>query len=278
MDARRPARRVMRSCGLRSAARRPRRAGGRRARAAAAGRSRRRRANQPGSGSMPRAAVSLCEPPQHVEILALDHRPGVVALEEARGRCGRAARAAVRSTRARRAPRRTPRSSRSTGPRGCGCTDPSARRTGRWRAPGCPSAHASSATIDRLSKYDGMISRSAAASASNLSWSDRKPRCRMRGCFGTGMTALADQHQVEAARKRARRSAGRSRTARRSPCSRRCGRRRCANGRRTSILPPEPLGIGARRHLGADADDDARARRRCPTPPGSSRALRASCT
>ena len=41
---------------------------------------------------------------------------------------------------------------------------------------GRPSAHASSATIDRLSKYDGMISRSAAAIASNLSASSRKPR------------------------------------------------------------------------------------------------------
>ena len=51
---------------------------------------------------------------------------------------------------------------------------------------GRPSAHDSSATIDRLSKYDGMISRSAAAIASNLSASSRKPRWRIRGCWGIG--------------------------------------------------------------------------------------------
>ena len=63
---------------------------------------------------------------------------------------------------------------------------------------GRPSAQASSATIDRLSKYDGMISRSAAASASNLSWSDRKPEV-------VDAVVLRDRHH------RACRSARRSR-------------------------------------------------------------------
>ena len=45
-----------------------------------------------------------------------------------------------------------------------------------------------------------MISTSAAASPSNLSSSERKPRCRMRGCFGIWRMLRADQHQVEPVR------------------------------------------------------------------------------
>ena len=47
----------------------------------AGGRSRRRRANQPGSGSAPAGSRSAFELPEHVEVLLLDHRPGVVAHE-----------------------------------------------------------------------------------------------------------------------------------------------------------------------------------------------------
>ena len=121
---------------------------------------------------------------------------------------------------------------------------------------GRPSAHASSATIDRLSKYDGMISRSAAASAVEL-------------------VAIVEEAQMVDARVlrhvddrrcrpgpgrgragRPRRSAGSARRARRSPCSRRCGR--CRSRTAADLeLAPEALRVGALRHVRADADDDA---------------------
>ena len=97
-------------------------------------------------------------------------------------------------------------------------------RTGR------PSAHASSATIDRLSKYDGMISSSAAAIASNLSASSRNPRCRIRGCVGNRQQRVADEHERQRAPRRPAGSSRRTGTAPRSPCSRRSARRRSRMG------------------------------------------------
>ena len=70
-----------------------------------------------------------------------------------------------------------------------------ARRTGRWPAPGVPSAHASSATIDRLSKYDGMISASAPAIASNLSLVGQEAEVADVRMVGIGRIELADEHE-----------------------------------------------------------------------------------
>ena len=69
---------------------------------------------------------------------------------------------------------------------------------------------------------------------------------------------LADEHQIEAAREGRARSAESSRTARRSPCSRRSGRCRSQTAGARRTCRRKRAGIGALRHLRSDADDDAR--------------------
>ena len=116
---------------------------------------------------------------------------------------------------------------------------------------------ASSATIDRLSKYDGMIRNSAACSASHFSSSLTKPRWRIRGCTGTGSTGVPTSTSVTAA--------GRD-FAVALPEVEQLGAAlvlvdAADVDRRPAVDPgalAEALGAGIGRHLRPDADDDAR--------------------
>ena len=95
----------------------------------------RRRSRQPGSGSIARVRRLLREAREHVEVLALDDRPVVVLAEElAAVLAERRPEPAVPLERAQRL-EELPVRSRSRARRCCGCTGPSGRRTGRWRAP-----------------------------------------------------------------------------------------------------------------------------------------------
>ena len=137
-----------------------------------------------------RSRRPLLEPLEHVEVLPLDDRPRVVPPEEL---------AAVAAEPRVQRPVRLERVQRLDELLVALVVEPAvaadalslaARRTAPLASTGLPSAQASSATIDRLSNYDGMISRSAAASASNLS---RRRESRDAGCAdasGSSMTAL----------------------------------------------------------------------------------------
>ena len=90
------------------------------------------RAESPAGGVRTIRAAARCagagrpsiELPEHVQILLLDHRPGVVAREVLPAISSRAGREAARSIRASTAFRRTPRSSRNRARRCSGCTAP----------------------------------------------------------------------------------------------------------------------------------------------------------
>ena len=157
----------------------------------AGGSVRARRAKKPGSGSMRPSRPARASADRTSRDTSARSPATCSGAGRTRGRSARASRRAGRRLRARTAPRRTPRSSRSTGRRCCGCTWP--RSTSQWplASTGLPSAHASSATIDRLSYRDGMISTSAAASASNLSSSEQEARdAGSAGASGPAVTSM----------------------------------------------------------------------------------------
>ena len=74
---------------------------------------------------------------QHVDVLLLDHRPRVMALEEGAAVAAERRLQARRRYRSRAASRRTPEVRRRTARRCCAGTGPAARRTSRWRARAC---------------------------------------------------------------------------------------------------------------------------------------------
>ncbi len=109
------------------------------------------------------------------------------------------------------------------------------------------------------------MSRSAAASASNLSLVRQEPQVADAVVLRDRHHRLADQQQVEAARERPRVALEVRRTAPRSPCSRRCGRcrSRTAGARRRRL--PEARRVGLRAGtLRADARRRRPARRALP--------------
>ena len=135
----------------------------------------------PAAAPCARRGLAL-QPLEHVEVLALDHRPRVVAAEElAAVAAEHGAERAGGLEQVQRLGELLERS-RSTARALLRMHWP--RSTSQWplASTGLPSAQASSATIDRLSNCDGMISTSAAASASNLSSSEQEaemPDARM---------------------------------------------------------------------------------------------------
>ena len=156
------------------------------------------------------------------------------------------------------ASRGTPGSSRSTSPPLLRMHCPCSTSQRPLASTGLPSAQASSATIDRLSKYDGMISSSAAAMRVELVLVADEAEVMNARVLGNRDDRLADQHQVHAVGQRSASSAGRTRRAPRSPCSRRCGRRRSRSDRGCRTSAGSAPALGCVGDVGSDADDDAR--------------------
>ena len=237
-----------------------------------------RRSNQPGSGSSAARRRFADNWAEHVEILALDHRPVVVVAEELAAVAAEAAGqpAVVLDGAQRLDELRGAR--RSTARRCCGCTVPSARRSWRWPAPAgrAPTLRAPPSTGSR--RYDGMISSSAAAIASNLSAVVEEAEVANARMCGMGRMRVADQDQRQLSRADRAGRLERTRTAPCSPCSRRCARRRsrtdrgcCTSGGSArgcgsaGISEPTPTTTEGTSGVAGDA-------------PGSWRALPASCT
>ena len=187
--------------------------------------------------------------------LPLDHRPGIVAREIVASRSGRDARAAARSIRASRAFRRTPGSSRSRGRRRCGCTALSTSQR-PLASTGRPSAHASSATIDRLSKvrrHDEQVGRRQRVELVLVRQKAEMMDAVVRRHLDDG---LANQHEVQPARERHRVSLEVveelcAALVRVDPAD--VNRERPVDPWRRRKRP----GVGVGRHFRADADDNA---------------------
>ncbi len=118
----------------------------------------------------------LAQPGQHGVVLGVDDRPlvvvtivGAAVLAEGRGQRLVGGEDVQRLGRTRGSRRRT-------GPRCCEGIGPAARRTARWRAPACPAPTPRAPPSTGSRRYDGITSASQPAIASNLSWSEMKPR------------------------------------------------------------------------------------------------------